>query len=141
MFGRLWSLVCGSLLCVGLLVTPSTASESRLTSFAFPCDGQPKIVTFTTSGLGTASTRFIQGAEISLFQATPGSLQYIILTALQDANRTLATMSLNDTRVSRDFTGFYSTPTDGSGNILFAIRGSCIGGGQIQGLVTIDFFS
>jgi hypothetical protein len=92
------------------------------------------------TNLGAAATRFIQGAEISLFE-NRGGLQYIILRAQGNPNVQLLTMGLADNRVFRDFTGFFSVPNVG-GTIQFTIDGACNGGtGQIQGIVTIAFFS
>ena len=140
MWKHLRSAVYGSLLCAGLAVTPSTASETRVTSFVIPCDGQQKQINFTFSGLGAASTRFIQGAEMSLFPKDPSTtLQFIALNAAQ-GNALLALMGNSDTHVSNQFTGFFSV-VNNSGTIGFLIFGSCTGGGQVGGLVSVAFFS
>ena len=140
MWKHLRSAVCGSLLCAGLAVTPSTASETRITSFVVPCDGQQKVINFTFSGLGTASTRFIQGAEISLYEKTPSTtLQFIALT-YQGDNKYLALMGVSDTHVSNQLTGFISVPNVG-GTAPFVLYGSCTGGGQVQGFAMVYFFS
>jgi hypothetical protein len=133
-------LVCASTLCAALAAPSAMASESRLVAFAFACDGSPKAINVTFTGLGTASTRFIQGAEISLFE-NHGGLQYIVVNVVNDPNRMLITMAgPNENHVYRDFTGFFSVPNTG-GNIGGTITGSCQGGGQIQGFLKVDFFS
>src|SRR5262249_40502675 len=111
----------------------------RITTFAFFCNGLPQVVTFNASSLGTSASRFIQGAEISLFQ-NPGGLQYIVLNALSDPAKTLLTLSLSDNHASNQFTGFIQAPLS-AGIMPFSLVGSCTGGGQVQGLVTIWFFS
>ena len=139
MWRHLRTIVCCALLCVGLGVAPLNASESRITTFSLSCDGSEQFVNFTVTGLGTASTRFIQGAEISLFQKD-GALKYILIFAVSDPNRNLITMGMNDTHVARDFTGFYSAPNNG-GSMSFLIDGVCTGGGQVKGIAVINFFS
>jgi len=138
MWNRLWGIVCGSIFGIALTVT-ANASESRTTAFVLPCDGQAKQINFTATGLGAAATRFIQSAEISLFQ-NQGGLQFILLNANLNPNAVIAQMGLTDNHVSNQFTGFYSVPNN-LGVIPFTITGLCSGGGQIQGFVTIGFFS
>lgn len=142
MWKHLRSAVCGSLLCAGLAVTSSTASETRATTFAIACDGQQKVINFTAPGLGAAATRFIQGAELSLFDKAPGiTLQYVALAIAQGPTQgTLALLGVSDTRASNNFTGFFSVPNTG-GTIPFNIFGSCTGGGQVQGFAVVQFFS
>jgi len=141
MWKHLRSAVCGSLLCAGLAVTPSTASENRSFSFIVPCNGQQQTINLTASGLGTASTRFVQGAELALFQKDPSTtLQYIVLAATGGSGSTLAMLGVSDTHVGNMFTGFYALPNN-SGTIPFTLFGSCTGGGQVQGFVVVQFFS
>jgi len=137
---HLRTVLCVSALSFGLAATAANASETRNTNFLFACDGTNKTITFSATGLGNAASRFIQGAEISLFE-NHGGLQYIILRAQGNANFQLLTMSTADNRVFRDFTGFFSVPNVG-GTIQFTIDGVCnSGAGQIQGVVTVAFFS
>ena len=68
MWSRLGTVLASSALSIGVAVTSVNASESRNTNFLFTCDGQNKTITFTVSNLGNNANRFIQGAEISLFE-------------------------------------------------------------------------
>ena len=139
MWRSLRTVICCALLYIGVSVTASNASENRTTFFAFNCDGNQQNINFTVSGLGAASTRFIQGSSITLFQRD-GTLRYILVYAINDPNRLVASISMTEPRAARDFTGFYSVPNN-LGTMSFLINGLCTGGGQVQGVVTIDFFS
>src|SRR5262249_25301817 len=133
-------LVCASSLCAAFAATSAMASESRVVAFAFACDGTPKLINLTFTNLGAAATRFVQGAEISLFE-NHGGLQYIVMNMLSDSTKTMITMGgPNENHVYRDFTGFFSIPIT-NGSMAGTLTGSCQGGGQIQGLLKIDFFS
>src|SRR5262249_62204379 len=121
-------LVCASSLCAAFAATSAMASESRVVAFAFACDGTPKLINLTFTGLGAAATRFVQGAEISLFE-NHGGLQYIVVNLLSDPTKTMITMGgPNENRAFRDFTGFYSIPNV-NGTIPGTLTGSCQGGG------------
>jgi hypothetical protein len=147
---RPWTVLASSLVCCGLAVTSVNASESRNTNFLFACDGQNKTVTFTASNLGNNVTRFIQGAEISLFEnrsaITNGvellALQYILLRAQGDPTKQLLTLGSREPGARNQFTGFIQVTTSATGTVNFTIDGACNGGfGQIQGNLTIWFFS
>ena len=142
MRNRLLSVLCGSALFLGLALTSANASESRFFSFAVPCDGQQKAVFFNATGLGAAPTRAVQSAEIVLFDFgdAPNVLTYAVLLGFSDSHFTLITLGKGETRNSRDFTGFYSMTSTG-GVIPFTLAVNCTGGGMLQGLVTIGFFS
>src|SRR5262245_30200133 len=139
MRNRLLSVLCGSTLFMGLALTSANASESRLFTFAITCDGSAKLVTLNAGGLGASAARFVQSAEISIFD-NPQALSYIVLEALTDVTKTLLTLGKGQTNNRGDFTGFYSIGNAG-GVIPFTLVGVCSGGGTLQGLVTIGFFS
>jgi hypothetical protein len=132
-----------SALCLGLAAIPANASENRFSGFSIPCDGQAHTVFFLASGLGTAATRFIQGAEISLFNNASG-LQFMLLSV--DSSGTavqLITLGAGQSHWSRDYTGFYSVPNNffgATGNIGFQLTGQCTGP-TITGIVVVGFFS
>ena len=133
------SVLCGSALFMGLALTSANASESRLFTFAISCTGSAQLVTLNAGGLGAAASRFIQSAEISIFD-NPAALTFIVLEALTDPNKTLITLGKGQINNRGDFTGFYSIPS-AEGIIPFTLFGACTGGGTLQGLVTIGFFS
>ena len=139
----LYTLLCGSALCVGMVASSVNASESRTVTFSVPCSGSDQLVNFTATGLGTASTRFIQGAEVALFQF-PQGMQYLVLAAAPSSgptdHDTLLLMGQKDSHVSRDYTGFYSIPNN-AGSIAFTIHAACNSGDQMQGIVKVEFFS
>ena len=130
-----------SAVCFGLTLGSANASESRQSNFLIPCNGANQIVNLTFSNLGTASTRFVQSAEITLFE-NGGGLQFILIGATNAAGFTdvFATLGKGDVSRSNQFTGFYSLPNIG-GSINMNVIGACTGGGQIQGVVVIGFFS
>jgi len=89
--------------------------------------------------LGAASSRFVQSAEIAIFD-NPAAVNFIILEGLTDSAKTLMVLGKGETRGFRDFTGFYSIPNFG-GTINFTLVGTCSGGGILQGFVNVAFFS
>jgi hypothetical protein len=135
-----------SALCLGVATLPAKASENRASDFAIPCDGQTHTVSFFVSGLGTASSRFIQGAEISVF-ANANQLQFLILSVNPSSTAlNLLTLGVGNSHAARDFTGFFSVPNNffGTiGNIGFELDGSCTSGSgaNVTGRVVIGFFS
>ena len=139
MRNRLRSVLCWSALFLGFALTSANAAESRLFSFSFACDGQFRLVTLNAGGLGVATTRFLQGAEIAIFD-NPDSLSFIVLEALTDPNKTLLSLSKGERRASKDFEGFFQASTNAAGIIPFTLAGTCTGGGVIQGLANIGFF-
>jgi len=140
MWNSLRSLLCGSMLCCALGATTADASFSRTQFFTFGCNGQQQSIQFAVGQLGNNTARFIQGAEISLTAASP-NLQFILLQAAGGNNSTLLQMGPGDTHVSRDFTGFFSVLADPVGNVIITLAGTCTGGGNTSGFVTINFFS
>jgi hypothetical protein len=127
-------------LWVGFAGSPAEASESRVGSFSFPCDGTNQVVTFTTGGLGNNVTRFIQGAEVTLFE-NHGGLQSIFLSAVAD-NRVLVSLNPPANRASNQFNGFFPVQTSGTGTVNFSVSGACNSGfGQVQGVAIVWFFS
>ncbi len=140
MGNRLLILLVLSALCLGFAVSPAEASESRVANFLFTCDGTNKVFPFTVGGLGNSVTRFIQGAEVILFE-NHGGLQYILLAAA-GPNRQLVSLSSADNRASNQFTGFLQVTTGPTGDVQFAIQGACNpGAGQVQGTATVWFFN
>src|SRR5262249_54861113 len=99
-----------------------------------------QFVNVTLSGLGNSTTRFIQGAEISLFQKD-GALRFVVVAANSDPQRILATLSTNDTRVAHDYVfSLVPVPTSASGTMPLLVNGICTGGGQVQGIALVTFF-
>ena len=141
MLGPIQKALAMSAVCFGMTLGLAHASETRQSDFAIPCDGTNKTVSFTFTGLGAASTRFVQSAEISLFE-NPAASQYVLVGATNPAGLTdmLATLGRGEVSRTNQFTGFYSLTNNG-GSIIFSVSGSCIGAGQIQGIVVIGFFS
>jgi hypothetical protein len=130
-----------SALCVGLAATTANAAETRNGNFLFTCDGTNKTTTFTFSGLGISVNRFIQGAEVTLFE-NRGGLQYVILRAQGLPEKQLLSLGSADNSRSRDYTAsLFVTPTSPAGTVTFTIDGACNGGfGQVQGNVSVIFF-
>jgi hypothetical protein len=141
MLNHLRTVLGVSAFCLGLAAIAASASETRNSNFAFTCDGTNKTVSFTASGLGNNTNRFIQSAEVALFE-NRGGLQYVIVRAQGDPNKQLVTLAGSDNSRSNQFTGFYQLTTSATGTVTFTVDGACNGGfGQVQGLVTIGFFS
>ena len=141
MLRRVQKALAMSAVCFGMTLSLANASETRQSSFVIPCDGTNRTVILTFGNLGTASTRFVQSAEVSLFE-NPGALGYLMLGATNSAGLTdvFATLGTGEVSRTNQYTGFYSLPNS-AGNITFSISASCVGGGQVQGLVVIGFFS
>ena len=139
MRNSLRALLCCSTLCAGLAATSGSASESRVTGFSIPCNGQTQTITFNTTGLGAASARFVQGTEISIIR-NPDALQFAILGANVGSFPTLLTMGIGQRHAFHDYTGFYSLPIVG-GTMPFILFGACSGGGTVDGIAVIQFFS
>jgi len=141
MWNRLRSVLCGSALFLGFALTSANAADARLVSFAFSCDGLAKVVNLNAGGLGNSVARFVQGAEIVVFD-NPDSLSFAVLSALSDPTKTLLTLGKGGRRATNLFVfSVFQTNTSPSGVVPFTLTGSCLGGGMVQGLVTIDFFS
>ena len=137
----LQSILCWSALFLGFALTSANAADARLVSFAFSCDGLAKVVNLNAGGLGNSVQRFVQSAEIVVFD-NPDSLSFAVLSALSDPTKTLLSLGKGGRRATNQFVfSLFQTPTSPSGNIPFTLTGSCLGGGVVQGLVTIDFFS
>ena len=131
-----------SAVCFGLTSGLANASETRQSNFLIACDGTNKVVNLTFTGLGTAATRFVQSAEISIFENN-GGLQFVLVGATNPAGLTdlFLTLGKNEITKSNQFTGFYSL-TNSGGSITFQVIGACnVGAGQVQGIVVIGFFS
>jgi hypothetical protein len=141
MLSRVQKALVMSAACFGMTLGSANASETRQSNFLIPCDGTNRVVNLSFSNLGTASTRFVQSAEVTLFENN-GGLQFILVGATNSAGFTdvFATLGKGDVSRSNQFTGFFSLPNTG-GNITMQVIGACNGGGQIQGLVVIGFFS
>ena len=151
MWNQLKTLMTISALCLGSAALPANASENRSTDFAIPCDNQTHTVFFTVTGLGTASTRFIQGAEISVLN--PSGLTFLTLGVTGTQALDLITLGAGNSHQSRDFTGFYSVPIS-NGTLQFQITGACNpksgdgpksgdspkSGSEIHGIAVIGFF-
>ena len=131
-----------SAFCLGLAATAANAAETRNGTFLFTCDGTNKTVTFTFSGLGISVARFIQGAEVTLFE-NRGGLQYVILRAQALAEKQLLSLGSQDNSNHRDYTSsIFQVNTSPAGTVIFTIDGACNGGfGQVQGNVSVIFFS
>src|SRR5215831_13599440 len=137
--------ILGASALLGFTAISANASETRVANFVLACDGSNKTFHFNATNLGTAASRFIQGAEISLFD-TSGTLQYLILRAAPsgsqpDDTRQLLTLGNRSTHESNQFTGFLQVTTSASGTVALTVDGVCTAPGQIQGLVTVWFFS
>ena len=131
-----------SAFCFGLAATTANTAESRNGNFLFTCDGTNKTTTFTATGLGVSIARFIQGAEVTLFE-NRGGLQYVILRAQADPNKQLLSLGAADNSRSRDYTSsLFQVNTNAAGSVTFTIDGACNGGfGQVQGNFSILFFT
>jgi len=139
MGNSLRTLLCCSTLCAGLAVTSANASEARTFGFSIPCTGSTQVVNLSATSLGPASTRFVQGSEISIF-SNPDALQFLILQANVGTFSTLLTLGVGQRHAFHDYTGFYSLPNS-AGTIPFVLFGACSGGGSVSGIVVIQFFS
>ena len=128
-----------SALWFALALAPANASESRVSSFTFACNGSSQVVNFNATALGNSVTRFVQGAEITLFQ-NPRGPGYVAMFINGDPNRVLLTMPLSDNLASNQFEGFFQYLTSPTGNIMIELQGFCTGGGTLQGLATVWFF-
>jgi hypothetical protein len=142
MWSHLRTVLGVSAFCFGLAATTANAAETRNLNFLFACDGTNKTINFNATALGVSVNRFIQSAEVSLFE-NRGGLQYVILRALGDPNKQLLTLGFADNRANNLFiSSLVQVATNAAGNVPFTIDGACNGGtGQIQGNVTITFFS
>ena len=140
MLGRVRTLLASSAFCLGLAMSSANAAETRSANFLFACDGTNKLVTLTLGSLGVSTTRFIQHAEVILFENN-GGLQYIIVNA--DPVKQLASLGKGDVSRTHAFiASLVPVPTTAAGTITITINGACNpGAGQIQGLLTLDFFS
>jgi hypothetical protein len=146
MSNRLRIALACSALWFGLALAPASASESRVSFFTFGCNGQSQSFFFNATGLNTnpgiGQSRFIQGAEITLFQnPNPTGGGYIAMFVNGDPNRLILTMPVADNHVSEQFTGFFQFTTNPAGMIPIEIQGFCTGGGTLQGIATVWFFS
>jgi len=139
MRNSLRTLLCCSTLCAGLAATSASASESRVTGFSIPCTGSTQVINFLTTGLGTATSRFVQGTEISITN-NPDALRFIFLGANVGSFSTLLTLGVGQRHAFHDYTGFYSLPNV-QGTIPFVLFGACSGGGSVDGIAVIQFFS
>ena len=139
MWNSLRTLLCWSTLCVGLAVSSANASETRITGFSIPCTGATQVINFNATGLGTATSRFVQGTEISISN-NAGALQFLYLGANIGSFATLLTLGAGNSHAFHDYTGFYALPNTG-GTIPFLLYGSCSGGGSVDGVAVIQFFS
>jgi hypothetical protein len=131
-----------SAFCFGLAATAANAAETRNTNFLFTCDGTNKTITVTLANLGNSTTRFVQAAELILFE-NRGGLQYVILRAQGDPNKQLAILGSADSRAYNVYiSSLFPVTTSATGTTTVTIDGACNGGfGQVQGNVTIFFFS
>src|SRR5262249_45960367 len=69
------------------------------------------------------------------------SLSFLVLEALTDATKTLLSLGKGDRRAANQFTASIFQAPNNAGTIPFTLAGTCTGGGVIQGLATIYFFS
>lgn len=139
MLNSLPTLLCCSTLCAALAATSASASETRITGFSVPCTGTTQVINFNTTGLGTASSRFVQGTEISITN-NPDALRFLFLGANVGSFSTLLTLGVAQRHAFHDYTGFYSLPNV-QGVIPFVLFGACSGGGTVDGIAVIQFFS
>jgi hypothetical protein len=124
---------------LALAAMPTQALESRLQSFGLQCDGSNHTVPFNATGLGASVNRFIVGAEVALARPQ-GGIKSLRLQ-VGNSNRTLLVMGFNEVSSRVVFTNFMAVPTTAAGIITFHPIGACNGGGSLQGLVNIWFFS
>ena len=130
-----------SALCLGFAALPANAFENRAAGFSIPCDFQPHTVFLVGTGLGTASTRFIQGAEIAV-TSNAGALQFLTMSVPNTNAGNLIVLAAGNNHQARDYTGFYSVPNNG-GTITVNITGTCNAGSgpTVDGIAVINFFS
>jgi hypothetical protein len=141
----MWSRVLSGLaaLCFGLAaLSAAAATSSRIGSFVLACDGSNKTVTLNATGFPAGIPVLVIGGEVALFE-NRGGLQYVMLRIAADPQKQLVTLSSADNRVQTMLGDYaFNMTSNPAGNIPFSIDGACNGGyGQIQGLVTIWFWS
>jgi hypothetical protein len=127
---------------VTIFAVPAQASETRVQDFSLVCDGTERTIVFDATNLGTAATRFIQGASVAV---QGNSLIFLRVRVAGDANKTLINMGAGEASSHENYTGFFSTPNN-AGTITFEINASCQGGGNktpsvLNGTAVIQFFS
>jgi hypothetical protein len=140
MWNRIATLICLSVLTLGLGTKSAQASETRVQDVSFVCDGTQRTVVITATGLGPATSRFIQGYQIALSDT---SLQFLRMQLAGEPNKTFAVMGTGETSARQDYTGFFSVALDSSGNVAFEVTATCKSKGTstLTGTVVIEFFS
>jgi len=143
MLNRIATLVCLSVVVLGIGAQSAQASETRVQDVSFVCDGTQRTVVITATNLATTSTtttRFIQGYSIAFSDTT---LQFLRMQLAGEPNDTFAVMGSGETSARQDYTGFYSVKLDSSGNIAFEVTATCKSksASTLTGTVVIQFFS
>jgi hypothetical protein len=90
--------------------------------------------------LGNSVNRFIQGGSLAVSQPRDG-IKSLRLQAAGDPNKTVLVLGFNEVSGRADLTGFMQVMTNASGSVPIQVIGACTGGGQLQGLATVNFFS
>ena len=142
MFNRLSSILVLTAVALTVFAVPAQASETRVQDFSLVCDGTLRTIVFDATNLGTATTRFIQGASVAVQGNT---LTFLKVRVAGDDTKTLINMGAGEASSHENYTGFYSTPNN-AGTITFEINASCQGGSNkspstLNGTAVIQFFS
>jgi Tfp pilus assembly protein PilX len=127
---------------LAIFAIPAQASETRVHDFSLVCDGTVRTIVFDATNLGTATTRFIQGASVAV---QGNSLTFLRVRVAGDETKTLVNMGAGEASSHENYTGFFSTPNN-AGTITFEITASCQGSTNkgptvLNGYAVIQFFS
>jgi hypothetical protein len=128
MLRRLSSIIGFAALGLVTLAAPALASETRVEDFPLVCDGTSRTIVFDATNMGSAPTRFIQGASVAV---QGSSLIFLQVRVAGDATKTLINMGAGEASSHQNYTGFYSTPNNG-GTIAFEITASCQGATRVR---------
>jgi Tfp pilus assembly protein PilX len=115
---------------------------SSILVLAGALDGTVRTIVFDATNLGTATTRFIQGASVAV---QGNSLTFLRVRVAGDETKTLVNMGAGEASSHENYTGFFSTPNN-AGTITFEITASCQGSTNkgptvLNGYAVIQFFS
>jgi len=99
---------------------------------------QPTGRNLDATSLGNNVNRFIQGAEITLFN--PDGVEFALVQTQQTGNA-LVSVGAGGNHSANQFTGFFQVQTSGSGTIPFLVSGICgPKSGAALFVVIISFF-
>jgi len=134
-----WTILCLSLLGLGLAALPARAVETRIQSFSLACDGHTKTFAYNATGFAASVSRLMQGADVALSE-TRGGINFLRFQMGAGATRVLLELGHNQVSARAQMTGFMQVTTSAAGTVPFRVIGSCNGGGAIQGFATVFFF-